>query len=551
MSRVSGLLPLLCMFVCVLKAQYNDAGHVSACVHYGICDMNRVAQGSIFDAYGQTQGTPPGAAVAAFPLRTSLADVSVQVTVGDRTVDALILEVKAALVTYPGMPFSFGVRAVLPSATPLGVASPVVRYKGQPVTGFGGPKMLVVAHDLGLYSASDGGSTAQNAGPSGSLQVNDFGHAATPGQLVILWGTGLGPVSADEAVGPVPGDLGIQDLQVLVANKPSRVVYAGRSGCCAGLDQIIFEVPAGIQGCGVPVVVQFSGDGSQSNGARVSIAAQPGPCPTGLSSDLTQKYLAGSLVAGVLQGSNPDGGAQSFTAAFAVGAAPWELAGYLAMPNGSCYGTAGLAGANASMTIQGPQRRPLDAGPQIAIRTPEEIVVLNRSGSVAPLASQFDPLRYSGDTQTNHLPAGNYSADNGGGGPDIPSFQSTFSLPDLSFAWTNKDSLSTVAASQDLTITWRAGSPAGYVFVGGGYSRSPGLAPEDDLETSFSCIESADKGTLTIPGSVLWRAKGSSVPDIVLQLSVSYTVVRPFLAPTLDIANFSWTTGLTKQIKFQ
>ncbi len=538
------------MFVCVFKAQYNDAGHVSACVHYGICDMNRVAQGSIFDAYGQTQGTPPGAAVASFPLGASLAGVSVQVTVGDRTVDALILEIKPALVTYPGMPISFGVRAVLPSATPLGVASPVVRYKGEPVTGFGGPKMLVVAHDLGLYSASDGGSTAQNVGSSGSPQLNEFGHAATPGQLVVLWGTGLGPVSADEAVGPAPGDLGIQGLQVLVANKPARVVYAGRSGCCAGLDQIIFEVPAGIEGCGVPVVVQFSEDGSQSNGARVSIAAQPGPCPTGLSADLTQKYLSGSLVAGVLQGSNPGEGPVSLTAAFAVGLAPWNLASPT-MPNGSCYGTAGLAGASASMTFQGTLPRPLDAGPQIALRTPEEIVVLTRSGSVASPASQVAPLRYTGDTQTKQLPAGDYAIDNGGGGPDIPSFQSTFSLPDLSFAWTNKDSLSAVAASQDLTITWKAGSPDGYVFVGGGYSRSPGLAPEDDLESSFVCVESAGKGAMTIPGSVLWRAKGSSVPDLVLQLSVSNTVFRTFQAPTLDIGNFSWTTGITRQVKFQ
>lgn len=78
------------MMVFGLQAQYNDAGHVSACVHYGICDMSRIAQGSIFDTYAQVQGTPPGPAVSAFPLRTSLGGVSVPVTVGDRTVDALI-----------------------------------------------------------------------------------------------------------------------------------------------------------------------------------------------------------------------------------------------------------------------------------------------------------------------------------------------------------------------------------------------------------------------------------------------------------------------------
>ena len=73
--------------------------------------------------------------VAGFPLRTSLAGVSVQVTVGDRTVDALILEVRPAVVSYPGTPAGFSVRALLPSGTPLGVASSLVRYKGDPSAG--------------------------------------------------------------------------------------------------------------------------------------------------------------------------------------------------------------------------------------------------------------------------------------------------------------------------------------------------------------------------------------------------------------------------------
>ena len=550
MSRLAVWLGLLCMMVCGLNAQYNDADHVSACVHYGICDMSRIAQGSIFDAYGQTEGTPPGPAASAFPLRTSLVGVSVQVTAGDRTLDALILEVKPALVSYPGTSGSFRVRAVLPSGTPLGVAHVAVLYKGAALNMSNDRKMLVVAHDLGLYSAGDGTYTAQNVSSSGSVRLNSFANAATPGQLVVLWGTGLGPVYADEAVGPAPGDLGIQGLQVLVANRPAHVVYAGRSGCCAGVDQIIFEVPAGVQGCAVPVVVHFPDDGSQSNGTSVSIAAQPGACRTGLSADLTQKYLAGTLISGVLRGSIYDGNSQSLDASFTVGILPWELPSPT-MPYGSCYGTAGLAGANDSVTVLGPGNRPLDAGRGIVLHTPEGMVVLKPYGSSSAPASQFIPLHYAGDTPTGHLIAGDYALDNGDGGPDVQSFQSIFSLPDLSFVWTNKDSLSTVAASQDLTITWKAGSPDGFIYFGGGYARPPGLAPEDDLESSFVCVESADKGTFTIPGSVLWRAKGSSVPEIVLQLSVSNTVVRPFMAPTLDHGNFRWTTGFTKQFKVQ
>lgn len=539
MSRLCGLLALTCLTSWALRAQYNDAQHVSACVHYGICDMSRIAQGSIFDAYAQAQGPPPVAAAGVFPLRTSLAGVSVQVAAGDNTVDALILEVKPAQVSYPGYYGSFTVRAVLPSNTPMGVASVTVRYKGDVLNGSGNRRMMVVAHEFGFYPTNDGGYTAQNVSSTGSLRLNSFANAAVPGQLVMLWGSGLGPVSADEAAGPAPGDLGIQGLQVLIANKPARLVYAGRSGCCAGVDQIVAEVPAAVQGCAVPVVVQFSDDGSQSNGTSLSIAAQPGACDLGLSTDLMDKYLAGSLVAGVLQG-NP----QSFNASFTVGVFPWELAS-ATTPNGSCFSTPGLAGANDNMSVQGPQHRTLDAGQQLRLRTPEGTVILKPTGSTALPAAQFSPLRYNSDTTPDHLTAGDYVLDNGDGGPDVPSFQSTYSVPDLSFAWTNKDSLR-VTASQDLTITWTAGSPDGYISIFGFYSHSPGLAPEDELESAFSCIESAGKGTLTIPGNVLWRAKGSPVPDVVLQLNVSNTVVRRFAAPTLDIGNSSWTTGFSK-----
>lgn len=53
--------------------------------------------------------------------------------------------------------------------------------------------------------------------------------------------------------GAIPGNIEQQDLQALVGGRLARIVYAGRSGCCAGMDEIVFEVPAGIEGCNVPV----------------------------------------------------------------------------------------------------------------------------------------------------------------------------------------------------------------------------------------------------------------------------------------------------------
>jgi hypothetical protein len=49
-------------------------------------------------------------------------------------------------------------------------------------------------------------------------------------------------------------------VEVLLGLKPARVLYAGRSACCAGLDQIVIETPQGVEGCSVPIITRFAGD---------------------------------------------------------------------------------------------------------------------------------------------------------------------------------------------------------------------------------------------------------------------------------------------------
>lgn len=521
-----------------LNAQYNDAVHVSACVHYGDCSgASRIAQGSVFVVFGGTRGPAPVRTVSGFPLHTNLAGASVQVTSGGRVIDALILSVEPGF-TSPGSAVNdLRVRAVLPSGTPLGEASAILNYKGEITGSPDDLRMKVVPRELGLYRTGEGGIAAQNVSSSGSIQTNTYSTPATPGQLVVLWGTGLGASSGDEAAGPLPGDLGIDGLQVLVADKPARVVYAGRSGCCAGVDQIIFEVPAGVESCQTPVVVRFSDD-SESNYVTLSIAANAGTCPMGLSADLTGKYLSGTLTVGQFSGSPGN-----VYANFLAGNYPGS---YLStMPVGSCFGPAGLGG---SETITPPVSRFLDAGPSIGFRTPEGNISLFRNGIPN---SQVAPFRYAATTPSDRLLPGDYGLDNGDGGPDVGAFRTSFRVPDLSFAWTNMDSLNTVRASQDLTITWTAGAPDGYVYIGGGYSQPPGGDPDYDLEGAFGCVERADKGSFTVPGSVLWRAKGSPVPNIVMEVFVARTFSYRFEGNGLDVGEFSWFAGFSKVLKVE
>src|SRR5262249_16259784 len=75
------------------------------------------------------------------------------------------------------------------------------------------------------------------------------------------WGTGLGAVDGDEASRPLPSAITVPGLEVLVGGVAAKVVYAGRSGCCAGVDQIIIEAPPGVEGCNVAVKVRYPDGG--------------------------------------------------------------------------------------------------------------------------------------------------------------------------------------------------------------------------------------------------------------------------------------------------
>src|SRR5207253_8114291 len=106
---------------------------------------------------------------------------------------------------------------------------------------------------------------------------------AQPGQVITLWGTGLGPVTGGDNVAPPAGNLPTK-TEVFVGGKSAAVLYSGRTPCCAGVDQIVFTVPTDTPlGCWVPVYVRTEGTGIsnvvtmaiQSNGSTCSDALNP------------------------------------------------------------------------------------------------------------------------------------------------------------------------------------------------------------------------------------------------------------------------------------
>jgi uncharacterized protein (TIGR03437 family) len=214
-----------------------------------------IAAGAIFVIYGSGLG-PANLSVASSPFQsTNLSGTSVAVMVGSTTVDALMYYTSATQVA-----------ALLPSNTPFGSGSFTVTYNGST----GGPAFQGVGpSNFAMFTVD---STGQGAAivtyPDYSLVSpvkaancggpNTTCGAANPGDTLILWGTGLGPVNGSDAARAGLGqNMPNIPLTVWLGGVQAPIVYQGRSGCCIGEDQVVFTVPNNVPtGCAVPLTVQ-------------------------------------------------------------------------------------------------------------------------------------------------------------------------------------------------------------------------------------------------------------------------------------------------------
>ena len=231
----------------------------------------KIARGSIFSIFGGGLGPDAGAEVSSFPLQTSLAGVSVKVTQGEASVDAIPLFVANGQIN-----------AIMPSDAPLGRVSVRVkvgngRSNPSPVT--------VVESSFGIFTVLGTGmgpGVIQNV-PTDSVArpINSLTDVTQPGQIVTLWGTGLGPADFADNEAPEPKNLPI-DTEVFIGGRrvaEEDKLYIGRSPCCAGVDQLVVRLPEDTPlGCYVPVQVQTDQQ-IVSNSVTLAIAEDdPGSC---------------------------------------------------------------------------------------------------------------------------------------------------------------------------------------------------------------------------------------------------------------------------------
>jgi uncharacterized protein (TIGR03437 family) len=519
-----------------------------------------IAQGSMFILFGSNLGRVSDLSTLRFPLPTSegLQGTTIQVTVGSTTVNAIMVY------TTPNQ-----VAAILPSNTPVGTGRLTLTYNGQSAS----TDITVVRSSFGIFTvnqAGSGPSIVQNVLSGTDQPVNGVFRPARPGQTVILWGTGLGPVSGNEAGGPLPGDLkDTLGVEVYVGNRPARLIYAGRSGCCAGIDQVVFEVPEGVQGCYVIVAVKVGG--VVSNFTSMAVAAEGSVCSdaAGIASADLAAASSGSLRLGVVDlsrtqlriaalGTSLESKADLATGLFGRFSTQQLAAsrGITQLPSiGSCA-VSTFRGLNPT-PVDPVRPAPFDAGDSLTITGPLGNKSVPRAApgvySATVGGASLDQLLSGGGTP-EYLVPGDYtvsSAGGPGGDTSVGRFEARVTIPPA-VNWTNADQVTAVNRSQDLEITWSGGNPNGFVTVSVvGIAAGAAGPGTDSPGAAVLCLERTSAGRVRVPSFVLQALPASTpgglIPSGFVLVGATAAPVR-FSASNLDAGYLTFRTLSGKSV---
>lgn len=545
-----------------------------------------IAQGSIFVVQGTRLGPATLVQAGAYPLSAQLAGSSVQVVAGGTAVNCPMFYTSAGAIA-----------AILPSNTPTGTGALRVTYGGNvsPTA-----TIQVVGSRVGIYTVSSAGS-----GP-GIITGLDFvtksaEKPAKPGEILVAWVTGLGasPGSDFEVPKVIEQYAG---TEVFVGSKPAKLLSATRSGCCAGLDQVAFEVPDTELSCFTPVSIRTPA--GTSNFVTLAISANGEPCsnpvpgvpvsaltrPTG-----SQPLLVGLLAVGqvsVLQGAGFD-----FSQGFADRLSKMlnvqiptadvlrlvkayrirdmrtarRIAGQYA-PQLKTANTAAvrdlLRAAAASAVQQG-------AGVRFT-RSTSSAPVLAEYAAIAPPTGACTVaigLPRDADTRTRSLDAGlsltitspagtrtmtrisngQYQAllgDSAGSATAPGRYTITgtggkdvgpFSASlevGTPFSWTNKSSTVTLDRSLPTTVTWTGGSVPGHLLIGG-------TAQSGQTAAIFLCTAETAAGSFTIPQFMLSALPVTTKGNLFIS---AHPLEKLVSAPGLDLAYFADGTGDSRTV---
>jgi uncharacterized protein (TIGR03437 family) len=486
----------------IVESVTNAASYIDQSLPNGF-----VAQGSIFVIKGNNLG-PSSISIASTPFQnTTLSGTSVSITSGGATVAPLMYYTSANQLA-----------ALLPSNTPIGPGTLTVSYNGQP-----GPSttIRVAPGDVGIFTVtSDGQGAGIVTYPDYSLVsatraancggVNTTCGAANPGDVLIIWATGLGPVSGSDASGAGLGvNMTSLALTIWLGGVPVKASYQGRSGCCVGEDQIVFTVPPNTPtGCAVPLSIQIDNtvNGNTipiiSNSVSLPVAPAGGrTCtpadPTFTADNVVQVSSPGTFTFAELDMRHRDdnpGFDDNFSGEFLRFSIPQSVQPFfMSYADSPALGACGIYNSPAGkpdppLEILGA----LDAGAQITVQGP------NGSKSASLNGGSFNT---SLSDTGSYLVPGTYTV-SGPGGADVHAFNASTAIPSLPTMTSPPPDASTpfqVTRANGLTVTWSGGQANGVVELEGfSATDNTGLVGND-----FLCRVPAAAGSFTIPPNIL------------------------------------------------
>jgi uncharacterized protein (TIGR03437 family) len=489
-----------------------------------------IAEGSIFDIYG-TNMASAATPLQNPPLQSTLNGVTINVTVNGTTTHPLFYYLSATQID-----------AVLPSATPVGTGTITVTTSAGTSAPF---PITVVQADFGLLTQNNGSGPVAGFNANNNGAFLSFTAAANPGEILELWGTGLGPVPDDATLVQVTNP-----VKVYIGGVPATVQYAGRSSY-EGLDQLNVYVPDGVLGCynSVDVVT-----GSfVSNFGTVPVAAKGGRTCSEANSPLTsalvdQLAATGSLSLGVITvgqltmpgitvagvtvgGGTTDTGSASFSKITSdqinQGGLVAALGGFSSA--GSCFvdffTTTNVSTTNLPLAFQ---FTTLNAGPDVNVNGPDGLIAM-------ALQTQNGVNSYStpiGDTSFIPATGGAFTFNNGGGGPDVGAFTTPQVEIGTPVAWSNAASLATVTRSNGMTVNWTGGTAGSNVNITGFSLAAVSGSTTDYLVGFFSCQAPASAGTYTVPPAVLLSLPVSStLSESGVDISLGFLLLSNSTAP--------------------
>jgi fibronectin-binding autotransporter adhesin len=465
---------------------------------------------------------------------TGLADPTAQAILQSSASPGIPLTLNGAILSvtvngttvYPGIYYATAtqIAAVLPAATPLGTGTVTVTYNGS-ATATAAIQVVRAALGLGTYN---GLAIATNP-TTGALYT--YTNSIKPGDTIVLWGSGLGAISADsDTVFTSTPHAGSVPLQIYIGGVQATVLYAGDSGY-PGVNQLDVTVPTSVSpGCNVSLVA-VSGSGSiltTSNSTAIAVSPSGGVCSDPLfgTDGTATTTLSGktniSTGSVILAHSVSPGSTAGTTQTNDIAEASFQktdgssvTASGVRSSVGSCSITQNVTGTPGTGSTTG-----LDAG-VISVTGPAASATLTPLGSASPGLSLAQ-------LATGFIPStGGAFTFKGTGGADVGSFSVTVNFPNPAVAWTNQAAAATINRVSGATFTWTGGAANSYVEITGSSAAASGGAVGN-----YYCFAPASAGTFTVPNFVLLGLP-SGTGSTSLTNTTSYTA---FTATGLDTA---------------